>query len=816
MRSGSSTFAISSGILMMASTAFGQQYHFNDLTPPAVTAAKLMGTSTGKQVGGGSNNHAYLLKGNALAATDLHPAGYWSSVATASDDIEECGYGSGPLGGIHALKWSGSAASAVDLGPSGYNMSYCLGVDNGQQVGFAQNQVYFITASHAMLWSGTSTPVDLHPATTYPYSRATGIKGGEQVGYVSSFAYPVSDQADGGTTSRAWRWAGTAASGVDLHPVIFDGSEAMATNGVQQGGWGYSVLDTVSPRHALLWSGTAQSVVDLSSPGFINTRIMAMSATQQVGEGWVGTVRHALLWSGTADTVVDLNQYLPPGYTHAVATGIDAAGNVVGYAYNTNNAYLGSTVIPPDAIAVVFAPGQPAAAALASASLTPANVAPGDLAQGAVTLAGPAPAGGVTLTFLSTNLALAATPVSLVIPEGQTSATFTVAALGLTLTAPQSVKIYVTDGTVSKVAPLLITPIVHLSTLTANPVEGGFTTYGSVALSIPAQAGGAVVSLVSGNPALVTVPASITVPAFSWGLGFSITTSAVTVITQVPVTATFNGETLTTQVSLNPAPVVSVSTVTMPAVVGGQSFTGMVTVTNFPRGVAGAMVTLVSGDASVKVPASVLIPQGAYSASFAGTTSVVQGFKNVSVKATYNGSNSTGLIAVSPIPTVTIISAEYFLDTKLFKVQANTTFANSILTYGTDPNNGPLGTMQIELGVWKGSMLMATAPAQATVWNSNGGQATMVVTVKTGVTGGGGGGGGGTTGSFKLTTSKNGRGTLTVTPLAASYAAGTVVTIAETPDPGSPWVGWSGACSGTATTCTVTMNSNLSVTANFK
>ena len=799
MRSRRSAFAISSGILMMAGTAFGQQYHSNDLTPPVVTAAKLMGASTGKQVGGGNNNHAYLLKGNALAATDLHPAGYWSSVATASDDIEECGYGSGPLGGIHALKWSGSAASAVDLGPSGYNMSYCFGVDNGQQVGFAQNQVYFITASHAMLWSGTPTPVDLHPATTYPYSRATGIKGGEQVGYVSSFAYPVSDQADGGL-SRAYRWAGTAASGVDLHPALFDGSEAMATNGVQQGGWGYSVLDTVSPRHALLWSGTAQSVVDLSSPGFINTRILAMSATQQVGEGWVGTVRHALLWSGTADTVLDLNQYLPPGYINAVATGIDAAGNVVGYA---------------DGMAVVFAPGQPAAAALSSVSLTPANVAPGDLVQGAINLAGPAPAGGVTLTFLSTNLALAATPASIVIPEGQTSATFTVAALGLTLTAPQSVKIYVTDGTVSKVAPLIITPIVHLSTLTANPVEGGFTTYGTLALSIPAQTGGAVVSLVSGNPALVTVPAGITVPALSWGLSFSTTTSAVTAITLVPVTATFNGETLTTQVSLNPAPVVSVSAVIMPAVVGGQSFTGVVTVTNFPRGVAGATVTLVSGDSSVKVPATVLIPQGAYSVSFAGTTSVVQGFKNVSVKATYNGSNITGLIAVSPVPTVTIISAEYFLDTKLFKVQANTTFANSILTYGTDPNSGPLGTMQIELGVWKGSMLMATAPAQATVWNSNGGQATMVVTVKTGLTGGGGGGGG-TTSTFKLTTSKNGKGTLTVTPLAASYAPGTVVTITETPDPGSLWIGWSGACSGTATTCTVTMNSNLSVTANFK
>ena len=56
-----------------------------------------------------------------------------------------------------------------------------------------------------------------------------------------------------------------------------------------------------------------------------------------------------------AESVVDLNQFLPAGYTHAVATGIDQNGNVVGYAYNTPVTGL---VVPPDAIAVVFAPGE--------------------------------------------------------------------------------------------------------------------------------------------------------------------------------------------------------------------------------------------------------------------------------------------------------------------------------------------------------------------------------------------------------------------------------------------------------------------------
>jgi len=74
--------------------------------------------------------------------------------------------------------------------------------------------------------------------------------------------------------------------------------------------------------------------------------------------------------------------------------------------------------------------------------------------------------------------------------------------------------------------------------------------------------------------------------------------------------------------------------------------------------------------------------------------------------------------------------------------------------------------------------------------------------------------GAGTT--YKISLSKNGKGTVTANPSASSYAPGTVVTLTATPDPGSPWMGWAGACSGTATTCTVTMNANLSVTANFR
>jgi uncharacterized repeat protein (TIGR02543 family) len=80
--------------------------------------------------------------------------------------------------------------------------------------------------------------------------------------------------------------------------------------------------------------------------------------------------------------------------------------------------------------------------------------------------------------------------------------------------------------------------------------------------------------------------------------------------------------------------------------------------------------------------------------------------------------------------------------------------------------------------------------------------------------------------NHRLTVAVGGTGIVTASPTgdvaiscpsacAANYASGTVVTLTETPGTGQTFSGWSGACSGSATTCVVTMSSDLSVTATF-
>jgi len=69
--------------------------------------------------------------------------------------------------------------------------------------------------------------------------------------------------------------------------------------------------------------------------------------------------------------------------------------------------------------------------------------------------------------------------------------------------------------------------------------------------------------------------------------------------------------------------------------------------------------------------------------------------------------------------------------------------------------------------------------------------------------------------TFTLTTNVSGSGTVSRNPNAASYAAGTVVTLTATPAAGFVFSGWSGDLTGAANPQTITMNASHTVTATF-
>ena len=68
---------------------------------------------------------------------------------------------------------------------------------------------------------------------------------------------------------------------------------------------------------------------------------------------------------------------------------------------------------------------------------------------------------------------------------------------------------------------------------------------------------------------------------------------------------------------------------------------------------------------------------------------------------------------------------------------------------------------------------------------------------------------------YTLSTSTAGTGTVSVNPVAPTYAGGTVVTVTATPGTGQDFAGWTGALQGTTNPATLKILGNTTVTANF-
>ena len=96
--------------------------------------------------------------------------------------------------------------------------------------------------------------------------------------------------------------------------------------------------------------------------------------------------------------------------------------------------------------------------------------------------------------------------------------------------------------------------VASLSAVSVNPssVAGGSGSTGTATLSAAAPAGGIVVSLASSNPAVATVPASVTVAAGATSATFPAATSGVAASTAVTISASYNGVTKTAVLTVTP------------------------------------------------------------------------------------------------------------------------------------------------------------------------------------------------------------------------------------------------------------------------
>jgi len=99
-------------------------------------------------------------------------------------------------------------------------------------------------------------------------------------------------------------------------------------------------------------------------------------------------------------------------------------------------------------------------------------------------------------------------------------------------------------------------PAVSLISVTLNPssVRGGNASQGTVTLSGPAPATGAVVTLTSSNTSVANVPQSVTIPAGAMSTTFTVTTFAVTSTATVNINGVFNGVPRSATLTITAAP----------------------------------------------------------------------------------------------------------------------------------------------------------------------------------------------------------------------------------------------------------------------
>ena len=187
-----------------------------------------------------------------------------------------------------------------------------------------------------------------------------------------------------------------------------------------------------------------------------------------------------------------------------------------------------------------------------------------------------------------------------------------------------------------------------LNSLGLNPatVTGGQTATGTVSLTAPAPAGGALVTLSSANPA-ATVPSSVTVAANSTSANFTVATNSVSATAAGNITASYAGVSKSAALTVNPvAPAALLSLTLIPTtVVGGSSSTGTISLDK-PAPAGGATIALTSNKALATVPTNVIVAAGATSAAFSIATKSTNKKIIAGITASYSGASKSASLTI--------------------------------------------------------------------------------------------------------------------------------------------------------------------------
>jgi hypothetical protein len=183
-------------------------------------------------------------------------------------------------------------------------------------------------------------------------------------------------------------------------------------------------------------------------------------------------------------------------------------------------------------------------------SIHPTTVLGSHSATGTVRIDHPAPAGGLPITIVSGNPGAARAPETVMVPEGQQIAFFTITTSILEQNTDAPITARYLNVTLGQTLHVLAAQL-DTHAIVPPTIQGGLSAQGQLGLTRPAQAGGALVRLFSNIPQVI-VPAQVTIPEGQQNFNYTVQTQTVGTTTQGEVTAVRGTITRVATITLTP------------------------------------------------------------------------------------------------------------------------------------------------------------------------------------------------------------------------------------------------------------------------
>ncbi len=266
-----------------------------------------------------------------------------------------------------------------------------------------------------------------------------------------------------------------------------------------------------------------------------------------------------------------------------------------------------------------------------------------------------APASGSVINLTSSNASVFPVPATVTMPANTAWMQFPIQAGQVTTPTPVTVTAKLNSGTATLNLTVL-PPSIKSIQVSPGTISGGATASALITLNGQAPAGGAAVSLNSSSPAAI-VPAVATVQAGNSSVTVPIPTGSVSASTLANITASWNGASANSQITI--APQDQPATITLsPSTVSGTTGSFATVTMAAPSSIDQIFQITNSNPNVVRVANSVLIPAGRTAGGVTITNSIVTAQTLVTISVSGGGATRSATLTINPTAASTTLSLQ--------------------------------------------------------------------------------------------------------------------------------------------------------------